>query len=364
VDEKDSASEDVVQIARLALSGRPQDVRAFIARLSRRYAKRHPQAGARLQNLLIENPSVQSPIRGSTIAVVPVDADSRLKLLRHDSSPMPENEPVWMPQVAKGLASIVSEHNRSAELIRAGLAPTRTALFTGAPGLGKTLAAKWLAGTLGLPLMTLDLSAVISSYLGRTGSNVRYVLDYAKGVRCVLLLDEIDSIAKRRDDTDEIGELKRLVTVLLQEIDDWPVGSLLVAATNHPDLLDPAVWRRFEMHVNFPAPDAEATARVLKTLLRNETYDSGWDAALCRILTGFSFNNIEVAINVARKRSLLSGQPLDEAFVDLAKSEAGKLTKVMLKTLASDLTELGLTERRVREITGLSRDTIRKSKGV
>src|SRR5665213_3572636 len=126
------------------------------------------------------------------------------------------------------------------------------------PGVGKTLAARWIARELHRPLLTLDLSAVMSSFLGRTGANVRHVLDYAKGVDCVLLLDELDSIAKRRDDASDVGELKRLVTVLLQEIDDWPSTGLLIAATNHSDLLDPAVWRRFEMRVNFPMPGDES----------------------------------------------------------------------------------------------------------
>ena len=76
----------------------------------------------------------------------------------------------------------------------------------------------------------------MSSFLGRTGGNLRLVLDYAKGQDCILLLDELDAIAKRRDDATEVGELKRLVTVLLQEIDDWPATGLLLAATNHPDV--------------------------------------------------------------------------------------------------------------------------------
>ena len=94
----------------------------------------------------------------------------------------------------------------------------------------------------------------MSSFLGRTGNNVRNVLDFAKGVSCVFLLDEFDAIAKRRDDAVEVGELKRLVTVLLQEIDQWPASGLLIAATNHYNLLDPAVWRRFELVVGFPMP--------------------------------------------------------------------------------------------------------------
>ena len=107
------------------------------------------------------------------------------------------------------------------------------------------------------PLLILDLSAVMSSYLGRTGSNLRHVLDYAKSLDCVLLLDELDAIAKRRDDSSEIGKLKRLVTVLLQQLDDWPSAGLLIAATNHTDLLDHAVWCRFEELVKFGIPQQD-----------------------------------------------------------------------------------------------------------
>src|ERR1700733_11402427 len=136
----------------------------------------------------------------------------------------------------------------------ADLHPTKSALFVGPPGVGKTLAARWIAKKLNRPLIVLDLSAVMSSFLGRTGNNVRNVLDYAKGVECIFLLDEFDAIAKRRDDAVEVGELKRLVTVLLQEIDEWPSSGILIAATNHPELLDPAVWRRFDLIVKFPMP--------------------------------------------------------------------------------------------------------------
>lgn len=157
-------------------------------------------------------------------------------------------------------------------------------VFTGPPGVGKTLAARWLAVQLHRPLLILDLASVMSSFLGRTGSNLRNVMDYAKSVECVLLLDEFDAIAKRRDDNGEIGELKRLVTVLLQEIDDWPVGGLLVAATNHGSLLDPAAWRRFEVQIDFPLPNREQAILAIHTFLHSDDRSTReWDHVLATV---------------------------------------------------------------------------------
>ncbi|KOO11114.1 AAA family ATPase, partial [Vibrio xuii] len=145
---------------------------------------------------------------------------------------------------SEAFVQVLLEREYNDALLSEGLQPTKSIIFQGPPGVGKTLSARWLANQLDLPLLTLDLATVMSSFLGKTGSNVRAVLEHAMSFPCVLLLDEFDAIAKRRDDDRELGELKRLVTVLLQTIDEWPATSLLIAATNHGELLDPAIWRR------------------------------------------------------------------------------------------------------------------------
>jgi ATP-dependent 26S proteasome regulatory subunit len=168
--------------------------------IGRRYRKIDAETAAKLTSMLAENITPRSPVRNVEMAAVPVDSDSRLDLLRFDPSPALAHQPVWSPDVETSLRAIINEHRRGPELARDDLWPTRTAVFTGPPGVGKTLAARWLAVELSLPLLVLDLSAVMSSFLGRTGANLRHVLDYAKGLKCVLLLDEIDAIAKRRDE--------------------------------------------------------------------------------------------------------------------------------------------------------------------
>ena len=220
---------------------------------------------------------------------VPVDSDSRFQLLRVEVEPNLPNEPVYPAMVQQTLDRLVAERLRISALLNAHLEPTRTVLFTGPPGVGKTLAARWLAREMNRPLLILDLSAVMSSYLGRTGANLRHVLEYAKSIDCVLLLDELDAIAKRRDDFGEIGELKRLVTVLLQQLDDWPSTGILISATNHSKLLDPAVWRRFEQRIEFPLPEQNEVRVFIAGLLRHDSTEYG---NLVRCIVDLTFSPI------------------------------------------------------------------------
>ena len=132
--------------------------------------------------------------------------------------------------------------------------------------------------------------------------------------RLILLLDELDAIAKKRDDATEVGELKRLVTVLLQEIDDWPASGLLLAATNHPDLLDPAVWRRFEMIISFPSPDPKRVRQAIRTYLGRQMPDHGWEEILATVLQGRSFSDIERLILTARRAATVSGDRTGATF--------------------------------------------------
>ena len=361
MDEITEKTKDIVQLSRLALAGRPQDVQTYVTRMSRKYQKLAPELGEQLKELLKLAPTRKSPLRSKTMAAIPLDRDSRLDLLRIESVGLLDHEPIWQGPIDGALRQIVREHLQTDALHQRGLGPTRTAIFTGPPGVGKTLAAHWLARELERPLLTLDLSAVMSSYLGRTGSNVRHVLDYAKGMPCVLLLDELDAIAKRRDDDQELGELKRLVTVLLQEIDDWPEGGLLVAASNHQELLDPAVWRRFEVQIEFGLPTREAIEQSLKLFVDDPLeLEDTWSAALAEVLSGESFSDIERQIKHLRRQAALDDCDLRDLFPILIRRYIDGQTKASKREIAIRLGEAGLSQRAVNELTGISRDTLRK----
>lgn len=358
-----SLSAQLVHLARLALAGRAQDVRLHLRRVARRYQTLLPAFSNEVVALLREAPTRSSPLRRSEAPAVPVDQDSRLQLVRHELSPSLDVEPIFEPSTRSRLGQLVVERRSAEKLLASGLTPTRSVLFTGPPGVGKSLAARWVSRELGLPLLTLDLSAVMSSFLGRTGNNLRFVLDYAKGTECVLLLDELDAIAKRRDDATEVGELKRLVTVLLQEIDDWPSEGLLIAATNHPDLLDPAVWRRFELKVDFHLPEADGVRQAIDIFMGADAARlNGWREILVGALAGASFSDIERELSQVRRGSAVGEAPIETLLGGVVERRLGALSRQERAGLTARLVRDGkMSAREVNKLTGVSRDTIRKA---
>jgi SpoVK/Ycf46/Vps4 family AAA+-type ATPase len=352
---------DVVQLARLSITGKRPDLLLFIRRLAKRYRLTVPELSAELNSLIREAPDSSSVLRGTLVDTIPVDQDSRLELARIEHPVELDVEPIWDDQVCSNLEQLVIEREMELQLAQAELEPTRSAIFVGASGVGKTLAARWIARRLKRPLVVLDLSAVMSSFLGRTGNNIRNVLDYAKGLKCVLLLDEFDAIAKRRDDAIEVGELKRLVTVLLQEIDEWPSTGLLLAATNHPDLLDPAVWRRFDMIVQFPMPSGAEVQRAVDLFLGERPEEKAWSRALASAFSGASFADIKRDLLRAKRNAVVHGHSPSVPLQKIVHERLRGLGREERTTIALELVNQGLSQREANEWTGVSRDTIRKA---
>ncbi|MFK2890871.1 AAA family ATPase [Dyella flagellata] len=250
----------------------------------------------------------------------PVDADSNLPLTTTQFPAHVDLQPVWAPEIESGLNGLIQEWLHTNKLVAAGLEPSRTVLLSGPPGVGKTLAATFLAEQLHLPLVTLNLAAAVNSLLGKTGNNLVKVLSHARAQPCVLLLDEFDAFAKRRDDGQDVGELKRVVNVLLQAIDEWPSTSLLVAATNHEELLDRAVFRRFDLWLRFP----ESTKSQIETLLLRLGCDQGLATQITPSLVGLPLSDTPRLINRARRQVALHGVSFEEAALRLLAPESLK----------------------------------------
>ncbi|MFP5203288.1 MULTISPECIES: AAA family ATPase [Bacillus] len=169
--------------------------------------------------------------------------------------------------VDQQLISVVHQWKKRDDLLKFNLKPQNKILFHGVPGTGKTLTAKALAKSLGLKIAYVSFDSLMSSYLGKTSDNLSKVFEYARNNSCLILLDEIDAIGKSRDDNNELGELKRIVISLLQNLDDFPENSFLVACTNHPHLLDKALWRRFENNIEFKLPDYNQRNQIIANTL-------------------------------------------------------------------------------------------------
>jgi ATPase family associated with various cellular activities (AAA) len=199
---------------------------------------------------------------------VPVDRDSGAALadVVHDFDASPELE--LAAETKAALDSITTGWLRFEDLHELGVAPSRTCLLFGLPGTGKTAASYSIARKLGLPLVVARLDGIVSSFLGTTARNIGSLFEFANRYRCVLLLDEFDGIAKLRDDPQEVGEIKRVVNALLQNLDKRESIGITVAATNHPNLLDPAVWRRFEVRMEMPLPGAAQRRSIVERFIK------------------------------------------------------------------------------------------------
>lgn len=203
---------------------------------------------------------------------------------------------------------IVLEHRKD-ELLRShGLRPAGKVLFCGPPGCGKTVVAGAIAKALYVPLVLVRIDAVVSSYLGDTAANLRKVFDFARSRPMVLFFDEFDAIGKRRTDEDDHGELKRVVNSFLQMLDGFRGESLIIAATNHEQILDPALWRRFDEIVQFPCPDAAQIELLLARSLRQIGVSPAVNLKeQSRKLVGLSFADVERIALDAIKQIVIEG---------------------------------------------------------
>lgn len=273
------------------------------------------RAANKFSNLL----SVQSEATLSAMGMkkdiaIPVDSESRT-VLADVVYPSENNIDVILSKENKdNLETFILSYKNADKLNSMGIGVSNTLLLYGPPGCGKTQCAYLIARELSLPLVIARLDSLISSYLGTTAKNIRALFDFAQKMPCVLFLDEFDAIAKARDDSNELGELKRVVNSLLQNVDAMSTDSLLIAATNHDKLLDSAVWRRFEYKLRIELPDTKAIIEMIDLFTRNGHNLSDKEKnELATALSGLSGANIEEILMKAMRKAIIHERAVEKS---------------------------------------------------
>lgn len=277
---------------------------------------------------IIENKSVISELKPSRLALSkmspygeilpngitpPVDKESG-NYLADIIQPKDINtfRPTFDPMLEKSISYLLEEWRNSEKLQEHGINPAYSLMLFGLPGTGKTLLATHLASQLQLPLVVAKLDGLLSSFLGTTARNIANLFNFANRYKCILLLDEFDAIAKLRDDPNELGELKRVVNTLLQCLDERSKLGYTIAITNHDSLLDPAIWRRFDLRVEIPKPSLEVRKNIISNLSNSYIVLTEIQVNfLAKLTNNYSGSDITKLINFLSRKKVIFQDSFD-----------------------------------------------------
>jgi MoxR-like ATPase len=347
----------LVDITRLALAGRaeelPKRLRKIVDPPRRTKSAKLSEAGrAALATALAERPEPTSAPSATRFRSATVD--------RRPTPAPAAAQPVLGESARIALEGVVREHDARELLAASGLRPTRTILLSGPPGVGKSMSIAYLAARLGRPLMHIETSHIIGSLLGESSRMLSSVFADAQASGAVLALDEIDALAKRRDDAHDVGEFKRVVSTLLVELDRWDSEAPLIAATNHLTLLDPALERRFELHVRLRLPGSDERRAIIEAALGNARLQPATLEAVVAVTEGASGADLEVVVRRASRRMVLDEEPLDRALLTGAAPdpEAPRVVRERFAAAARD--QAKLTTRQIGDLLGCSHTAARR----
>lgn len=277
------------------------------------------------------------PLRASGyMEALPVDAKSRLPLV--EEQPWPSNPLFLGDDATRTFTDFLSDVENIDRLDSKGLASRLGLMLSGPPGTGKTLLAGHIAARLNRPFYVVRLDSVISSLLGDTAKNIRTVFEFVPSRNAVLFLDEMDAVAKLRDDRHELGELKRVVNTVIQGLDALDAHAVVVGATNHPHLLDPAIWRRFPYKIELDNPGKEVRADLWRYFLFEDKDPEEFAEVFAAISAGLSGADIETISLTARRHALLASRDLDLSAAALAvvSTQEGRASLPQKDPLSSD----------------------------
>jgi SpoVK/Ycf46/Vps4 family AAA+-type ATPase len=284
--------------------------------ISEELAANHHSFATELRRVLAQARPLREPLAARQLTSLPRDRRNGDPLIHLREGKVTQDQIIFSELCGARITRIIEEHRKRLELAKHGYTPKNKILFWGPPGCGKTYTAHYLGHELGLPVGVVKLNTVISSFLGDTASHLQRVFDLASSTPMVLLLDEVDAVAKDRDDPNDVGELKRVVNSLLQAMDSFESSkSLVIAASNHQYLLDPAIWRRFDEIVQFPLPGLEQRERYLRLLLNGVEFKGSFQS-LSRAVGTQSYSDVKRVVLEAVKTMIMEGTAsLDTATV-------------------------------------------------
>ena len=309
------------KLVRAALDNDLRSIRSISVQLIRQLKLENPLVADEIANALNLHGVGFSAKRSLGSYIEPIDSETKMSLASVEE-PIECHMPIFTSNINTLVEDFINERKNAGQLLSNGLMPASSILLYGPPGVGKTELAKYLSGVLNLKLITIDLASSVSSFLGKTGQNIKMIFEYAKKEPAILFLDEFDAIAKKRDDSSDLGELKRIVNVLLKEMEDWPSNSILIAATNHPDLLDKAIWRRFERAIEICLPSEADRLLIVQHYLGLYNLNQellNYSSAISALTEGCSGSDINSLIERVKRKALLSSiNPIEIIFFELS----------------------------------------------
>jgi SpoVK/Ycf46/Vps4 family AAA+-type ATPase len=263
--------------------------KAVAATIAEEKAKQHTVLATRLENLVQNSSIINNSINDKPIY------NENMTNLAYETIPEKKLADIVLPEAIINICNeFINEHMRCDLLRSYNLEPRHRILLVGPPGTGKTSLAEAIAESLMIPLLSVRYENVIGSYLGETASKIQKLIDHASSKKCVLFFDEFETLGKERGDEQETGEIKRVVSSLLIQIDSLPSHVIVMGATNHPELLDRAAWRRFQVRMELPLPNKSAINEWFRRFELKLNAPLGYTYNyLSEKLIGFNFSEIE-----------------------------------------------------------------------
>jgi len=276
--------------------------KALEALIAEERAKQHHVLADRLAAHLTHNGGFGSA------SPAPIARNGPIPDLFFEIHPRRHLDDLVLPEVVRAACAELFEEQNRADLLRAhSVEPRHRVLLAGPPGNGKTSLAEALATEMALPLLAVRYESVIASFLGETAVRLSRLFEQVRTRRCVLFFDEFDVVGKERGDVHETGEIKRVVSSLLLQVDALPSYVVVVTATNHPELLDRAVWRRFQLRLHLPSPSARQAEEWFRRFEERLGAKLGHAPnTLAKRLKGLNFSELEqFGLDVQRRYVLL-----------------------------------------------------------